>query len=61
MRKERGRLLRPEPPQGGEDGVGRREEREQVERRTVSKGQGEDPEEKGKWVMGTWGERMVGG
>jgi len=26
MRKERGRLLRPEPPQGGEDGVGRREE-----------------------------------
>lgn len=41
--------------------MGRREEREQVERRTVSKGQGKDPEEKEKWVMGTWGERMVGG
>ena len=27
-------------------GVGRREEREQVERRTVSKGQGEDPEKR---------------
>ena len=26
MRKERGRLLRPEPPQGGEDRVERREE-----------------------------------
>lgn len=41
------------------EGVGRREE--QVERRTVSKGQGEGPEEKEKWVVGTRGERMVGG
>lgn len=39
--------------------MGRREE--QVERRTVSKGQGEGPEEKEKWVVGIWGERVAVG